>query len=422
MRAEAASNDGVVTLQVDLANAFNTFSRADMMTEVLQRCLALARFVWYLYGAHSRLWISGARLDEPPVLICAGVRQRDPLSPLMFALVLNHILEHLSKFYPDCLLAAYAHDVVLQGTPFLFSKNAAPSGTVNVGLQVNAQKCNVNSHSHGAAQSVAATSSVKHATHGIFVAGTPLGNDDFILEYDASTTEDAQCAVQKLLTLPMPAQCQWAVLRGSLQHRVVHLPRVARWAQVENALTDTPNAVADAALKIGQCQVQPGSATDRGARVQLELPMRHGGKVLHRLSPAEGSEAFLSSAALTNVAIAKAPEQFRPVDGPADMGSPQEEWQDVARTCCSYRLPRRYRGWSMPAHGAATGTEGHFTCHGCTSLALAYCSSRLERPTQARAASQGASPQLRIRDSSIWLTALPLRNPFQLWSMPVLWQ
>ena len=60
----------------------------------------------------------------------------------------------------------------------------------------------------------------------------------------------------------------------------------------------------DVGLAIGHCQVQPGSDEDTRARAQLELPMRHGGMGLHRLSPVEGSAAFLSTAALTNVAMA----------------------------------------------------------------------------------------------------------------------
>ena len=85
-------------------------------------------------------------------------------------------------------------------------------------------------------------------------------------------------------------------------------------------VTDTADVVADAALVIGHCQVQPSSDEDTRARAQLELPMRHGGMGLHRLSPAEGPAAFLSSAVLTNVAMTGAPEQFRPFDGPAGAG------------------------------------------------------------------------------------------------------
>ena len=100
------------------------------------------------------------------------------------------------------------------------------------------------------------------------------------------------------LSLPLPAQVQWAVLQGSLQHKVAHLPRVARKELVLKAVTDTADAVADAALAIGGCQVHPGSEEGKRARAQLELPMRHGGMGLHRMPPAECSAAFLSSAAL----------------------------------------------------------------------------------------------------------------------------
>ena len=66
--------------------------------------------------------------------------------------------------------------------------------------------------------------------------------------------------------------------------------------------------------------VPSGSDEGTRARVQLEVPMRHRGMGLHRLSPAEGSATFLSSAALANVAMTGAPEQLRPFDGPACAG------------------------------------------------------------------------------------------------------
>ena len=68
--------------------------------------------------------------------------------------------------------------------------------------------------------------------------------------------------------------------------------------------------------------------TRTNARAQLKLPMRHGGMGLHRLSPAEGSAAFLSSAALANVAMIGAPEQFWPFDGSAS-ASLRQEWSQL---------------------------------------------------------------------------------------------
>ena len=81
MRAGVQSDDDIVTLQVDLTNAFNTFSRDEMMKQVLARCPSLARYAWYPYGEFSKLWIAGANPDVPPVMSCAGVRQGDPLGP-----------------------------------------------------------------------------------------------------------------------------------------------------------------------------------------------------------------------------------------------------------------------------------------------------------------------------------------------------
>jgi hypothetical protein len=76
MRAGATSEDDIVTLQVDLDNAFNTFSRAEMLEEVSVRCPELSRFSWY--GSWSQLWIAGASPEEPPVLSCAA---GGPLGP-----------------------------------------------------------------------------------------------------------------------------------------------------------------------------------------------------------------------------------------------------------------------------------------------------------------------------------------------------
>ena len=80
---------------------------------------------------------------------------------------------------------------------------------------------------------------------------------------------------------------------------------------------------------------------------------------LHRLSPAEGSAAFLSSAALAHVAMEGAPAPFHPFNGPNGEGL-RKEWQAlrhhvgledsrgvvVDRVCLHHVLPQARKDMS----------------------------------------------------------------------------
>ena len=186
------------------ANAFNTFSHDEMMKQILARCPSLARYTWFPYCNFSKLWSSGANPDEPPVLSCAGVRREDPLGPLLFAMVLNPALEHLATHHADTPCAAYVDDIVLQGKPeeVCHAFSALKERCAHVGLQVNDAKCHAYSLSHEAAQSVSSATGDTRALRVLGVAGTPLGEDEFVREIAAGKAEEAQCAVATLLTLP----------------------------------------------------------------------------------------------------------------------------------------------------------------------------------------------------------------------------
>ena len=171
-------------------------------------------------------------------------------------------------------------------------------------------------------------------------------------------------------------------------------------ALVGKAVIDTADAVADAALAIGNCQVQPGSHADTRAR-------SWSGMGLHRLSPAEGSAAFLSSAALANVAMIGAPEQFRPFDGPASAGLCQE-WSQltdprgevVDDVCLRTVLLQAQRDTSRAT--AASSLRCITNLHNG--------SSPLKRPQQHKARMISCAS----RATSIWLTALPIHNALTL--------
>ena len=178
------------------------------------------------------------------------------------------------------------------------------------------------------------------------------------------------------------------------------------------AVTDTADVAADAALAIGHCQVQPGSDEDKRARAvgAAHAPRGIG---LHRLSPAEGSAAFLSSAALTNVEMTGAPEQFRPLDGSAGAGLRQERSK-------------------LRAYVGLTDPRGEVVDDVCLRTVLLQAQRDTSRATAASRLRSitdlhnGSSPLKRAqqhkarmlscasRASSIWLTALPIHNALTL--------
>lgn len=137
---------------------------------------------------YSKLWIVGANPDKPPVLSCAGVRLGEPLGPLLSALALQPALKHLATHQVDAPCAACADDIVLQGEPEVGRRafSALKERCAHVGLQVTDAECHAYSRSHGAAQSVSATTGPTHALRGHVVAGTPLWKDRCFVETDNS--------------------------------------------------------------------------------------------------------------------------------------------------------------------------------------------------------------------------------------------
>ena len=141
--------------------------------------------------------------------------------------------------------------------------------------------------------------------------------------------------------------------------------------------------------------------------------MRYRGMGLHRLSPDEGFAAFLSSAALTNVAMTGALEQFRSFDGPAGAGL-RQEWSQIRAyvgltdpcgevvddVCLRTVLPQAQRDTSR-----ATATSRLLSI-----TDLHNGSSPLKRAQQHKARILSCAS----RASSMWLTALPIHNELTL--------
>jgi hypothetical protein len=134
--ADPTSSHGSVVGLVDFSNAFNVVNRNVMLDEVLERFPILFNWVQYSYGTNATLF-SGSDI----FYASAGVQQGDPLSPLLFALVLQPLLEKL-RFQFNLHVAAYLDDVTIVGPPDMVKQGVCflrEHGVIR-GLHISLQK------------------------------------------------------------------------------------------------------------------------------------------------------------------------------------------------------------------------------------------------------------------------------------------
>jgi hypothetical protein len=116
LRSALDTNVESVLVQIDFKNAFNSVSRAVLIGAVAQHHPQLLPLVCWIYRQHSNLWVEGAPPDTPPILSRKGVRQGDPLGPLLFGIVLQSVLERTNAAHEESHVLALHDDVCLIGS------------------------------------------------------------------------------------------------------------------------------------------------------------------------------------------------------------------------------------------------------------------------------------------------------------------
>ena len=100
-------------LSIDFSNAFNEISREEMARAVKQRLPGLYRTVKFLYGQPSQLLTFDDSGGVCQILSSQGVRQGDPLGPLLFSMTMSPLLKELEQFCVVRKPLAYLDDVLL---------------------------------------------------------------------------------------------------------------------------------------------------------------------------------------------------------------------------------------------------------------------------------------------------------------------
>ena len=94
---------------LDLSNAFNSIERSSIATTVAKYAPSFYRAASWAYNSPSILvTTSGATLAS-----AEGVRQGDPLGPLLFSLALRPTLEVLIRKLPTAAIVAYLDDIFI---------------------------------------------------------------------------------------------------------------------------------------------------------------------------------------------------------------------------------------------------------------------------------------------------------------------
>jgi hypothetical protein len=139
---EDRASDPKVCMTIDFTNAFNLIDRSHMLAQVKLKAPTLFRWVSSMYVAPSRLFLNGSVAMNS----CTGVRQGDPLGPLLFCLALSPILAKIKRECPTLdLMAFFLDDGTLIGSPesLLGAIDILQLEGAEIGLSLNLSKCSL---------------------------------------------------------------------------------------------------------------------------------------------------------------------------------------------------------------------------------------------------------------------------------------
>ncbi|GJV83123.1 putative reverse transcriptase domain-containing protein [Tanacetum coccineum] len=104
------SDGSLAMLTGDFSNAFNLVDRTTLLHEVQTRCPSISLWVDFLYGQSARLYVG-----DDHIWSTIGVQQRDPLGPLLFALVLHPLVHRIRDCCQLLFHAWYLDDGMIIG-------------------------------------------------------------------------------------------------------------------------------------------------------------------------------------------------------------------------------------------------------------------------------------------------------------------
>ena len=210
IQAGLESHENWCLFKCDIANAFNSISRAAIFRVTCQHLPSILPFTKVLYGQPSPLIYRGN--NSIAVLFSReGVHQGDPLGPFYFCVAINACVQQFQDNHRDIVVSAYFDDIFLMGLPQSVDK-ALPeliSGLEQYGLQMNPRKCEL---FHPDAENVKWAVGMKRQTDGVIVLGVALGSEDWVRNDYSSLTHQSESLINSILSMESK-QCAFLLLK-----------------------------------------------------------------------------------------------------------------------------------------------------------------------------------------------------------------
>jgi hypothetical protein len=306
---EIKNYDPIALMKLDFTNAFNLISRQVILEELQSQIPSFVPWFNALYGKPSVLISRGDR----SLLSAVGVKQGDPLGPLLFSLGLSPLLRSIkSRFSSMEFKGFYLDDGTFVGpvdSLLHIISLIQESGPTN-GLLLNLSKSEVGTLQFNGDLDVDLScfpsEMVRCSSEGVLLLGSAVGTSAFVSAHAHNYVQKIAPSVTALLLLEDP-QMEYHLIKncGGIS-RLNHVMRTSPSEDIHSALVVYDTFI----LQMFEAMLKDSSGTfsfgDEGekviARLLITMPIKDGGFGFFKASQIS-SAAYLGSLVLTNTLV-----------------------------------------------------------------------------------------------------------------------
>ncbi|CAI5954832.1 unnamed protein product [Closterium sp. NIES-64] len=177
-RSALATHPDWCALQIDVANAFNSFHRHVMFDGLRESPFSgMIPFLRVFYGTPSDLYLRAGPFVQS-LESAWGSRQGDPLGPFLFAFTQQQVMEPVTREFKDLLFLSYVDDTYILGPAarILEAFGVLRERLEWVGLEVQAHKCRFWER-EGKEVERALPLGMQRVDEGLTMVGVPIGEE-----------------------------------------------------------------------------------------------------------------------------------------------------------------------------------------------------------------------------------------------------